>query len=209
MRCVVLVIVLATGRSAWGSGSVDGGAPDAAQPAAGPTPIGKVSDREAMACGGPQLMRYPYEKIEWENCIREYRDAPRKRRLQAEAEARAAEQAAAERAAREAAEEARANDPAVQRAAWSASLCRAQVTKRQFLGQIADAKRAAKIGGVLNTAAVRQASEIVVMAEKQEKRARDALKQLRAKPHACNDGALANYDTCSDSSETCPPDDLE
>ncbi len=103
---------------------------------------------------------------------------------------------------------AHADDLRVERVNLSASICRAAVVKRSMQGAIADARRAAKIGGVLNATAVRQASEVIVMVEKQERRARAELKAMKVRPYGCKDPALADVDTCSDEPSECRPDDV-
>lgn len=89
----------------------------------------------------------------------------------------------------------------------SASICRARVIIRINKGRIADARLAAKVGGVLDARAVSVASTFIVNAQKQERRARSELKHAKSKPYSCNAPELAEVDTCATEEDFCAPDE--
>jgi len=105
--------------------------------------------------------------------------------------------------------EAERNDPKVQRAALSASICRAQAVRKRGQNVIASWRRAAKFGGVLNKQGVMGGQTLVLMAERQDKQARAELKAMKAKPLPCTDPAVAAHGTCNDAPDECDPDDVE
>lgn len=109
-------------------------------------------------------------------------------------------------AARETAAIAKTNDPRSRRIEASASLCRARVVRRQGLDSIAFARRAAKIGGVLDRHGMVEAQYLTAMAERQAQRAAVVLQRLKTKPLPCADPAVAEAGTCDDDPDGCQLD---
>jgi hypothetical protein len=95
-----------------------------------------------------------------------------------------------------AAEQANAADPRTRRVAFSALLCGWAADEAEALHEIAEHRKAAKIGGVINLSEINKWQDEVMRARRHETRAKAELKAMKAKPLACKDPAVARLAPC-------------
>ncbi len=110
--------------------------------------------------------------------------------------AECAENVKAHQAEMLAAEQANAADPRTRRVAFSALLCGWAADEAEALHEIAEHRKAAKIGGVINLSEINKWQDEVMRARRHETRAKAELKAMKAKPLACKDPAVARLAPC-------------
>lgn len=100
-----------------------------------------------------------------------------------------------------------AADPVAQRLAWSANLCGALDMKAKQIAGIAQEKKYARYGGVVDATKIKGFQDWIRAADIRTERSKAALKQLKVKPLSCKDAKVAAIGNCIENFPGCDDPD--